>query len=236
MNPATARTTDMIGDEFVVSTRALAEILAAALTAKGYAAYDDDYADRTYTYRSGEPVLFRVLHERVRAAVLAILADDENIDDARAARRARTTRRLIQENATGAHAYIAKIATEARDQLPTLTEDEHRALRKASRPAPAKADHNAYAADWRAKQSAAHREDALAVLRRWSATLPEGRHELGAVWTGWRSAVTSSQRVGDQYPGAIAIGRTKFYKLLPEVGAVVNGHARKRYLVIPAHK
>lgn len=231
--PSLSRSADMIGDDFVTSTRALAEALAEAMTAKGYAAYDDPYSDRTFTYRSGEPVRFRDLHELTRASVLVWLRKIEAADDLRAARLARTTRQLLEENAVGAHAYVAKIAREARDQLPTLTEDEHNAYRKASTPAPLKADANAYAADWRAKQAEAQREDALAVLRKWSATLPSGRHELGAVWGGWRLAVTSSKRVADQHPGAIAIGRSNFYKLLPEVGAVVTGHARRRYLVIP---
>lgn len=235
MNPAAARTTDYIGEEPVVSIDALAAIIADAMTRKGYTTFDDDYNGRTLVYRTGdapEAITLRDLHDRTRAAILAILADAEKSDDTRAARLARSTRRLIEQKVFGTQGYVAKIASAARDLLPMLSEEEHDAIREAISPT-TKRDRAQYVADFRAKQGAQHREEALEVLRKWAAGLPAGRHELGGVWAAWRHAVTSSAKVAYRFPGAVAIGRTKFYELLPEVGVVVNGHARKRYLVIP---
>ncbi|KUM37705.1 hypothetical protein [Arthrobacter sp. EPSL27] len=235
MNPATARTTDFIGEEPVVSIRALAAAIAEAMTRKGYSTYDDDYNDRILVYRTGdapEKITVREMQDRTRAAILAILADTEKTDDTRTSRLARTTRRLIEQRVFGAQNYVAKVAAAARDLLPMLSEEEHDAIREAINPT-TKRTRTQYVAEFRAKQGAQHREEALEVLRKWAAGLPAGRHDLGDVWAAWRQAVTSSAKVACRFPGAVAIGRTKFYELLPEVGTVVTGHARKRYLVIP---
>lgn len=235
MNPATVRSTDLIGEETGVSIRALAVVLADAMTSKGYVTFDDDYNARWLTYRNGdapETVTLRELQERTRAAIVAILADAEKTDDTRAANRARVTRRLIEQKAPGTQSYVAKVTAATRDLLPILSHEEHAAIREAINPTRNR-NRTQYVAGFRAKQGAQHREEALEVLRKWASGLPAGRHELGAIWASWRDAVTASPKVAYRFPGAVAIGRTKFYELLPEVGAVVNGHARKRYLVIP---
>lgn len=68
------------------------------------------------------------------------------------------------------------------------------------------------------------------VLARWIAGLPEGRHALADVWQAWTVQVRNHPRATRE---VAALGRTKFYALLSELGSVYTGHARARFLVIP---
>lgn len=239
-NPAAARSTDLIGEETVVDARALAAAIAEPLAQTGHAVYDDDYADRQFIYRTGaEPahLTLRALQENVREAALQILTAAEDTEDRAAARRAATTRRLIEQRAPGVKSYLLRVAHQVRDALPLIGTEEHETITAAlasRRPAPKPAkDRSAYYAARRVALAEQNRGEALEVLRKWLPTLAPGRHEIAEVWAAWQTAVAGSARVAHKYPGATKIGRTIFYELLDDAATVVSGRSRRRYVVIP---
>jgi len=238
-NPAAARSTDCIGEETVVDSRALAAAIAEPLALSGHKVHDDDYADRQFIYRTGaEPahLTLKALQETVKADALQILATAEDTEERVAARRAATTRRLIEQNAPGVKSYVLRVAYQVRDALPLIGAEEHEtitaALAARRPPKPAK-DRSAYFAARRVALTERHREEALEVLHKWLPTLGPGRHDVAEVWAAWQAAVANSTRVVRMYPGAAKIGRTTFYELLDSTADVVDGHARRRYVLIP---
>jgi len=240
-NAATKRTADLIGEDSVVDVFAQAAIFGAALTAKGYVAYEDEDA-RLMVYRTGAApahIKYTQLMDMVRAASIKHASEAIDADDAGTRRRARNTVRLLSSNAPGTKTYVQTVMERTREKLDLIDDDARDALLaqiKANTPAPAPAEvesRREYHAARRAKLDAEAREQTAAILTKWLPSLGAGKHELGDVWDAWQAAVGRSAKIKAEKPGVAKLGRTKFYEVLADVAVVFNGAARKRYVVVP---
>ncbi|WP_136709388.1 hypothetical protein [Agromyces sp. H66] len=223
--------------EWAAHAVSLARVIADELATRGLRIVEHETYSTVLDVSGDEPRRIPLDELRPLVGDLALAALDaaaDLVDDARARARATATARAIRDHADGG--YLRRLTAHARDLLPEATDDDldalaeaARARRAAKRTALGRTTANAYAAASRSRD----RDDARAVLSKWLPTLTSGRHLLGDVWDSWRAAVSHSGRVREAFPGALRVGRTTFYELLDELGEIVSGGARRRYLVIP---
>lgn len=238
------RAADVLGDSDVIAAHSVARILAKHLAAEGFRQFYAASDDVTVVYRTGGHSPTRVTVRDFRAEigprVSAILASAASTDQA-GARRARATIQALEGRHRGAESWLRTAALYAREMLPDLTEQEqasiaqHKAAEKAaalpSRPSVDRAEAQAVRRQSRKETDAADARDVMGV---WLPTLPDGPHALPDVWAAFQYARQKSEKkLRATKPGALAIGRTAFYRLAAELGEVTTGHARARALAIP---
>lgn len=238
------RAADVLGDSDVIAAHSVGRILANHLAAEGFRQFYAASDDVTVVYRIGghNPVRVIVRDFRVEIGprVSEILAAAATADQA-GARRARATLQALDGRHRGAESWLRTVALHAREMLPDLTEQEqasieqHKATEKAAllprRPRVGQAEAQAVRRQSRKETDAADARDVMGV---WLPTLPDGPHALPDVWEAFQYArQKSEEKLRATSPGALAIGRTAFYRLAAELGEVTSGHARARFLAIP---
>ncbi|GER24017.1 hypothetical protein NCCP1664_25120 [Zafaria cholistanensis] len=238
-----------IRGEDAIAPGAVANVIQAHLAANGYREYVD-YEGNGHVYRviaeETVKVPWREFVADVSGALMALLeAVLATAPTGARARRATGTRAVLTSAERGATTYLRAVARDVRERLPELSEEEHKAAEDAAREA-RKAARSVVVEDpaavrvARSSREANRRDEDKAQVRdllgKWAAGLPSGRHVIGDVWAAWRRAIEAPrtyQKLREQKHGALRVGRTAFYALLEETGNVVNGGARKRYLVVP---
>ncbi|MFJ6156326.1 hypothetical protein ACIQF8_03145 [Pseudarthrobacter sp. NPDC092184] len=238
------RAADVLQGEDVIAARAVARVLADLLAAEGYAQAYASTADGIVVYRTGaEPgrVPIRDFREEIHPRALAVLEAAASAEPGSGARRAATTRRLIVEGARGTSSWLRTVALVARELLPDLDvaeQDEIDALEAQAKAArrPSSAPSPSALAERRQARREAQAADSVALVRTWIATLPGGRHSLADVWDAFQVARERSRdRIAQVHPGALALGRTGFYRLAAELAKVTTGHARARFVEVPSY-
>ena len=233
---------DEIDGQDVVASFAIADVLVPELQRDGYRVLetlehlivyklDQDQTERV-------PIrAFRVEVENRARTVLGTAVVSSR------SRRPRNTLTALRQNARGSRSWVNRVAEDARDRLPLLTEEQQTALTGAAnrsslkRPSsPAAA--SAIAADVRQRERQDERmrardADSRRLLAKWLPAFQPGRHPLGNVWQMFDSQRRMIPKVREQYPGALRLGRTSFYKLVAEIGSVSSGGGRRRFLVVP---
>ena len=238
------RAADVLGDSDVIAAHSVGRILANHLAAEGFRQFYAASDDVTVVYRIGGHSPARVTVREFRAEigprVSAILASAASAEQA-GARRARATLQALEGRHRGAESWLRTAALHAREMLPDLTEQEQASIerRKAAdkaaalpiRPSVGRAEAQAVRRRSRKDTAAADARDVMGV---WLPTLPDGPHALPDVWEAFQYArQKSEEKLRATSPGALAIGRTAFYRLAAELGEVTTGHARARFLAIP---
>ena len=248
----TRRAADMLGDLDIVATLALGGVLADQMAAEGYRQNEDAYgtvsAFRLRDGASAERAPHRgVFLPAVCVYAIAALTSLSSGQDRAAAARARATLQILTRHDRGAEAWLRATATRTRDSLPSITDDEladfdrtQAEARRATRAANAQGrDLERERVGAQARRTAdkdTAEADTLDLLAKWLPTLPPGSHLLGDVWAAFeraRNSPAARLRLRETKPGALRIGRTAFYKLLPSLGTVSHGIRRSRYFSIP---
>lgn len=229
-----ADTSRYYGD--VVSAKAIGTYLAPLLYERGYRTLLAGSSSRVYRFTDDG-------HERVklpdlgaeagRTAIVVLEAIDTDGQQG-ASRIAHTIAMLSSARDDGRIAWTRTLAQALADRIRPADDDERAAIERP--PAEAEAAEVKRQADrdkWRARHLEVAERDTRAVLDRWLPTLSAGEHDLGAVWDAFTKATGASAKVAREHPGALAIGRNRFYAILAEVGDVRPGRSRSRHLHVP---
>ncbi|WP_458111190.1 hypothetical protein M1D88_12580 [Arthrobacter sp. R1-13] len=234
------RAADVLGDTDVIAPHAVARILTDHLAREGFRQFYAASDDFTLVYRIGDDAPARVsvrdFREEIHPRVLEILTSAAAADHS-GARRARATVQALNGRQRGAESWLRTAALHAREMLPDLTDQEQVSLERRNvdvqlkRPS---ADRLHTQAARRQIRKATDEAETREVLEAWLGALPDGPHPLPDVWQAFQHArQKSEQKLRSTKPGALAVGRTTFYRLLAEFGEVRTGQARSRVLAVP---